>query len=91
VAIGDDGRAEALTLLRELRRAGLAADMAFETRGVRAQMKRADRLAARVTMIVGGDELARGEVTLRDMRAGEQSAVPRAEAIAAARAILGGS
>ena len=91
VAIGDDGRAEALTLLRELRRAGLAADMAFETRGVRAQMKRADRLAARVTMIVGGDELARGEVTLRDMRAGEQRAVPRAEAIAAARAILGGS
>jgi len=91
VAIGDDGRAEALTLLRELRRAGLAAEMAFETRGVRAQMKRADRLAARVTMIVGGDELARGEVTLRDMRAGEQRAVPRAEAIAAARAILGGS
>jgi len=91
VAIGDDGRAEALTLLRELRRAGLAADMAFETRGVRAQMKRADRLAARVTMIVGGDELARGEVTLRDMRAGEQRAVPRAEAIAAAREILGGS
>ena len=31
-------------------------------------MKRADRLAARVTLIVGGDELARGEVTLRDMR-----------------------
>ena len=36
----------------------------------KAQMKRADRAGARAsTLIVGGDELARGEVTLRDMRA----------------------
>ena len=45
VAIGDDGRAEALRLLRELRQAGLPAQMELEARGVRAQMKRADRLA----------------------------------------------
>ena len=51
--------------------------MEFEARGVNAQMKRADRLQARVTLIVGGDELARGEVTLRDMATGEQRAVPR--------------
>jgi len=87
-AIGEDGRAEALRLLRELRQAGLPAQMEFEARGVRAQLKRADRLAARVTLIVGGDELARGEVTLRDMQTGDQRAVPRAEAIDAARALL---
>ena len=87
-AIGEDGRAEALRLLRELRQAGLPAQMEFEARGVRAQMKRADRLAARVTLIVGGDEVARGEVTLRDMLTGDQRAVPRAEAIDAARALL---
>ena len=58
--------------------------MEFEARGVRAQMKRADRLAARVTLIVGGDELARGEVTLRDMRTGEQQAVPRGGVVDAA-------
>ena len=40
--------------------------MEFDARGVRAQMKRADRLQARVTLIVGGDELARGEVTVRE-------------------------
>ena len=83
-AIGEDGRAEALRLLRELRRAGIAAHMEFEARSMKAQLKRADRLAARVTLIVGGDELARGEVTLRDMRASEQRAVPRAEAVQAA-------
>jgi histidyl-tRNA synthetase len=87
-AIGEDGRADGLRLLRELRRAGLPAQMEFEARSIRAQMKRADRLAARVVLIVGGDELARGEVTLRDMRTGEQRAVPRAEAVAAARTAM---
>src|SRR6185436_10118022 len=67
VAIGDEGRPEALKLLAELRRADLTALMEFEARGVRAQMKRADRIGAAVTLIVGGDELARGEVTVRDM------------------------
>jgi histidyl-tRNA synthetase len=85
-AIGEPGRAEALRLLRELRRAGLAASMEFDARGVRAQMKRADRSGARITLIVGGDELARGEVTLRDMRTGEQRAVARSAAVEEARA-----
>ncbi|MBM3752230.1 MAG: histidine--tRNA ligase [Acidimicrobiia bacterium] len=75
VAIGEDGRTAAWTLLRSLRRAGLAAQMEFDARSVRAQMKRADRLAARVTLIVGGDELARGEITLRDMVTGDQHAI----------------
>ncbi|NQW04143.1 MAG: histidine--tRNA ligase [Acidobacteria bacterium] len=88
VAIGEDGRAAAWLLLRELRQSGLAAQMEFEARGVRAQMKRADRLAARVTLIVGGDELARGEVTLRDMTTGEQRAVARDTVVAAVRELL---
>ena len=88
VAIGDDGRVEALKLLRELRRAGLAAVMEFEAKSLRAQMKRADRVKARVSVIVGGDELARGEVTLRDMTTGDQRAVARAAAVETVRAAL---
>jgi histidyl-tRNA synthetase len=88
VAIGDDGRTAALALLRDLRRAGLSAQMEFDARGVRAQMKRADRLTARVTLIVGGDELARGEVTVREMSTGEQRAIPRLEIVDHVRAIL---
>lgn len=88
VAIGDEGRPDALRLLRELRQAGLAAQMEFEARSLRAQMKRADRIAARVALIVGGDELARGEVTVRDMRTGAQTAVARADAVATARALM---
>jgi histidyl-tRNA synthetase len=88
VAIGEDGRADALKLLNELRRAGLPAQMEFDARGVRAQMKRADRLRVRVTLIVGGDELARGEVTLRDMSTGDQRAVARKEIVETVRALL---
>jgi histidyl-tRNA synthetase len=89
-AVGEDARPEALRLLRELRQAGLAATMEFDGRSIKAQMKRADRIGARVTLIVGGDELAKGEVTLRDMRGSEQRAIPRADAIWTTRAILEG-
>jgi len=88
VAIGEDGRAEGLRLLRELRRAGVPAQMEFEARGLRAQMKRADRAAARATLLVGGDELARGEVTLRDMRTGDQRGVPRADVVRETAALV---
>ena len=88
VAIGEDGRAAAWRLLRELRDAGVPAVMELEARGLRAQMKRADRLAARVTLIVGGDELARGEVTLRVMATGDQRSVKREAVIAEVRELL---
>lgn len=88
VAIGDEGRTAAWTLLRALREAGLPAQMEFDARSVRAQMKRADRLAARVTLIVGGDELARGEITLRDMATGDQRAVARDAIVETVRTYL---
>jgi histidyl-tRNA synthetase len=88
VAIGDDGRAEGLRLLQELRQAGLPAGKELEAKGVRAQMKRADRVQARVTLIVGGDELARGEVTVRDMASGDQRPAPRQGIVDVVRAAL---
>jgi len=88
VAIGDETREAAIGLLRDLRRAGLPALMEFEARGVKAQMKRADRAQARVTLILGGDELARGEVTMRNMENGEQTTIARASAVEAVRALM---
>ena len=91
VAAGDDARNEALTVLRELRRAGLSAHMELEARSLKAQMKRADRVSARAVVIIGADELARGEVTLRLMQSSEQRAVARAEVVSAVKAALGQS
>jgi histidyl-tRNA synthetase len=88
VVIGEESRLAGLRLLRELRRAGVPAQMEFESRSLKAQLKRADRVAARATLIIGADELAKGEVTMRDMRASTQQSVPLTGAVAAAKALL---
>jgi len=66
----------------------LPAQLELQSSGVKAEFKRADRLAARVTLIVGGDELARGEVTLRDMATGEQRAIARDAVVSTVRELL---
>lgn len=80
-----DGRA-ARDLTTALRRAGIAADRAFDGRSMRAQMKVADRSGARLAVIVGPDELAAGTLTVRDLRAGDsenaQRTVPSDEILA---------
>lgn len=69
---------EALVLADELRRGGLRADRSFGGRSMKAQMKVADRSGAALAVIVGDDELAVGEVTVRDLRGdGGQGAVAR--------------
>ena len=43
------------------------------------RLKRADKLGAAAAIILGEDELAKGEAALRDLDSGEQTAVPLAE------------
>jgi histidyl-tRNA synthetase len=66
-----EGRAGALTLVTELRRAGLRADLDLADRAIKGQMKQADRVGARYALILGGD----GKATLRDMSSGEEREV----------------
>ncbi|MFP3905864.1 MAG: histidine--tRNA ligase [Acidimicrobiales bacterium] len=54
----------------ELRRAGIAADRAFDGRSMKSQMKAADRSGAALALIIGEDEAAAGEITVRDLRHG---------------------
>jgi histidyl-tRNA synthetase len=69
-------------LTTELRRAGLRADRAFDGRSMRSQMKAADRSGAALAVIVGDDEAAVGEVTVRDLRTGgDQERVPVGELV----------
>jgi histidyl-tRNA synthetase len=68
-------------LLADLRAVGIAADMDLANRSMKAQFKIADREAAKICLILGDDELARGEVMLKNLTNREQSAVPRAEII----------
>jgi len=85
------GGEAARDVTEELRRAGLAADRAFDNRSMRSQLKSADRSGAGVAVIVGADELQRGQVTIRPLRSGrDQRTVARAEAADAVRALLAG-
>ncbi|MGH3733644.1 MAG: histidine--tRNA ligase [Acidimicrobiales bacterium] len=55
-------------MIEDLRAAGFATDRAYDERSMKAQMKAADRSGARVALLVGPEELAAGEVTIRDLR-----------------------
>jgi histidyl-tRNA synthetase len=80
VALGDAARARGSELVGELRAAGLPADMSFDERPMKAQMKAADRAGATFAVILGERELAEGVVTLRRMGDGIQKTVPAGDA-----------
>lgn len=80
VVAGDDLRAEGFALASELRRAGVATDLA-PGRSLKAQFKSADRSGAALAVVVGRRELDTGAVTVRDLATGEQRAVPRVDVV----------
>tara|TARA_R110002110_G_scaffold86743_6_gene226329 strand:+ start:17926 stop:19446 length:1521 start_codon:yes stop_codon:yes gene_type:complete len=59
-------------MVSELREAGIRAELYLGGSGMRAQMKYADRRGAPVAVIVGEDERARGEITLKDLVLGAE-------------------
>ena len=64
-----------LVLVERLRAAGLAADIGFSG-NMKKRMARANKLGARIALILGEDERARGLLTWRDLDAGTQEEVP---------------
>jgi histidyl-tRNA synthetase len=60
--------------MAQIRALGIGAQIAMRG-SLRAQLRHADKRGAAFAIIIGEDELARGEVTLRDMRSGEQTMV----------------
>ena len=71
------GGAAARDITALLRRSGIRADRAFDGRSMKSQMKQADRSGARHVVIVGEDEAAAGEVTLRDLSTHDQRRIAR--------------
>jgi len=83
-AVEDDGqRALALGLARDLRRAGLSTEFDLAGRGLKGQLKHADRIGARRVLILESD----GAAQMRDMRSGEQRPVDTGSLV---EEILGG-
>jgi len=75
VPLGDDAHADVLSLITQLRRAGVNADMTFGSRGLKGAMKAADRSGARFAVIIGTAERNAGTVSLKDLKNGDQQDV----------------
>jgi histidyl-tRNA synthetase len=73
--LGPQAKREALRLANALRQEGVGAWLSFGERGLRGQLREADKRGVRYAVILGEDELATGAATVRDMQAGEQMKV----------------
>jgi histidyl-tRNA synthetase len=73
--VGAEALAPALALAQTLRGKGLRAAVDLEGRSLKAQMRQANKDRFRYTVILGEDELKRGEGSLKDMVTGEQRAI----------------
>jgi histidyl-tRNA synthetase len=72
VWVGDKARRWAFPIAHRLRQRNLVVEMEGESRSLKSQMRRADKFRAAAVLIVGDDELAKGEGVLRDMASKRQ-------------------
>lgn len=72
VSIGNDTRNYCFKLLNTLRQSGISVDMDYECRSPKAQMRTANKLNSRFTILIGQEELEKGVIKLRNMQTGEE-------------------
>ncbi|ATI56229.1 histidine--tRNA ligase [Sphingomonas melonis TY] len=84
VPMGAAAEARALGLLADLRRGGVAVDMAYKGK-MKQRLAKADALGARYALILGDDELAAGVVAVKDLATGDQRKVAFADVAEALR------
>jgi histidyl-tRNA synthetase len=90
--IDTTGADVATALVDDLRNQGFATDRAYDGRSMKSQMKVADRSGARLALLVGPQEQAAGEITIRDLRSDDfenaQHRVGRGELVIALTQLL---
>jgi histidyl-tRNA synthetase len=86
--IGDSSKGPALVLGRDLRRAGLRCEVDTRKASMKALLRHANALGARVCLILGDREVSEGVVELKDLAAHAQEKVARADVVARAAAVV---
>jgi histidyl-tRNA synthetase len=79
IPLGQPAVARLLAVAQAVRARGVAVELGYGGRRLRAELERANRLGVPWAVIVGDDELGRGEATVREMKSGEQRVVPLGE------------
>ncbi len=87
IPMGGAAEAMAVGLLADLRAAGIATDMAYRG-NMKKRMQKANDARARFAVLMGEDEMARGEVALKDLVSGEQRGVAVSELLGALKASI---
>ena len=72
-------RDEAFFLKRNFEENGICCEMDYEGKSLKSQMRKANRINARLVLILGEAEMNRGMVRLKDMVTGEEQEAPRKE------------
>jgi histidyl-tRNA synthetase len=66
---------KALILAKRLRDAGYSGEVSFEVKSVKSQLRLANKLGVKTCLLLGVDEIERGEIVVKDMQTGVQQAV----------------
>ncbi len=82
IPMGEAAEAAAMGVLQQLRTGGIAAEQAWRG-NMKKRMAKADAIGARVAVILGDDELAAGEATVKDLKTGAQTRVALTDLTAA--------
>lgn len=80
--LGEEALIPAFSLAQSLRRAGIKTDSDHLKRSLKAQLRFADKLGVKMLIFVGGEELSRGNVKVKDMVTGGENELPLGDAIA---------
>lgn len=74
--LGDRAQTKAFELVNSVRLSGLSAETDVVGRGLRAQMKYADKIGAKFSVVIGDNELDENKAELKNMTTGEKTALP---------------
>lgn len=74
--LGEEAQKKAFTLVKEVRETSLIAECDIVGRSLRAQMKYADKIGAKFSMVIGENEINENKAILKNMETGEKTEVP---------------
>ena len=73
--MGESASLKSFEIIKAVRSCGLIAETDIVGRGLRAQMKYADKIGAKFSMVLGNNEIEQGKAVIKNMSNGEQTEI----------------
>ncbi|RMF85321.1 MAG: histidine--tRNA ligase [Nitrospinota bacterium] len=80
-ALGEQAQTKAFQLVCTLRRLGIAIEMEYEPKSLKSQLRRANKLGVRYTLILGEDELSSGKIVIKEMQGEGQERIDLSQVV----------